>query len=114
MRCVFARSMNDTSGSLKQAYGIGVEGAGLVERLEHAEPHLIGGLGTDDGVRTTVIGEVESGAGCVSVQGWILHVSIVNAGIRRLFERGSLRDVVFSTHFFLISMGDCCLLSPFR
>ena len=81
---------------VEQAYGIGVEGAGLVERFEHAEPHLIGGFGTDDGVRTTVIGEVESGAGCVSVQGWILHVSIVNAGIRRLFERGSLRDVVFS------------------
>ena len=46
---------------VEQAGGVGVEEAWLVKRLEHAEPCLCGAFGTDDGVRSAIVGEIQSG-----------------------------------------------------
>ncbi len=85
---------------VEQAYGFGVEGTGLVEGFKHAEPHLIRRFGTDYCVRATIVGEVETRSGCVTVQGWVFHRPIVSDDSRQTFdERGmsvtSLRTSAF-------------------
>lgn len=63
---------------VEQSYCVGIEGTGLVERLKYAKPHLVRCFRADDGIRPTIIGEVETWTSCITVQRRVLHNLILN------------------------------------
>ena len=63
---------------LEQTDGVLEESAGLINGLQHAQPNLIGGFGTNNDVSTTVVSEVQPWASGVTMQRWISHNSIVD------------------------------------
>ncbi len=71
---------------VEQTRRLGIEEAGAVERFQHAEPYLIGRFGPDDGVRASIIGEVETWTRRITMQGWILHKAIVGAVVCQTFD----------------------------
>lgn len=67
-------------GIISQTNRIIVEGRGLIQRLDDAEPNLIGGFRSDHGVRAAIISEIKARASGITMQRWILHKPIVVAG----------------------------------
>ncbi len=68
---------------LVDAHGLVVEAARLVDRLEDAEPQLVGGFGTRDDVSAAVVGEEQAWTRRVTMKFGQLHDIIVGGQIRR-------------------------------